>query len=261
MDQLKPKKLAIPSFIVAVAAGDQFSMALTKNGSVFVWGHNDVGQLGLGYRFGDNNSIPTENHHFRNLKISSIHCGSMFGIALTSDGNLYGWGNNGNCELGMESHETSQPKKLTVSNVAAVACGSYHALAMTKSREVFVWGVSDYLQAKVLVPTKIIFQGLVNVVPVGIICASRTSFIITKEGVVWTWGRNTNGTLGLGMESSESTIHVPEPINNLRVSLPADFLFEAIFRWIFLGQLDPHSQYSEFPVEIIFHLAQLSHAL
>jgi alpha-tubulin suppressor-like RCC1 family protein len=263
-DQLRPQKLAIPLFVVAVAAGDQFSMALTKNGSLFVWGRNDVGQLGLGYRFDKNNGIPTQNQHLRNLNISSIHCGSMFGLALTSDGDLYGWGNNGNYELGMESHSNNQPQKLTINNVSVVACGSYHVLAMTKSREVFVWGASHYTQrnnitAKVSVPTKIIFPGLANVIPAGIICTSRTSIIITKEGIVWTWGQNRNETLGIG--STDTTTHIPEPIKNLQVSLPADFLFEVIFQWIFLGQSDSYSLYWEFPIEIIFHLVQLSFKL
>lgn len=88
------------SDIVAVAGGTDASYALTSDGRVYAWGD------GFGGRLGDGN---TANHVVTTpILISGIsdvvglQAGSIHGLALKSDGTLWGWGGyRGELGLGM----------------------------------------------------------------------------------------------------------------------------------------------------------------
>lgn len=49
----------------------------------------------------ENSYVPTEIVELRNLKIINITGGQHHTIALTVDGNLYGWGRNDDGQLGL----------------------------------------------------------------------------------------------------------------------------------------------------------------
>ena len=83
--------------IVAVAAGEAHTCALTTTGSAYCWGGNDYGQLGTGAE-GDR-AIPTrvaaDGIAFRALSTGAYHtCG------LATNGDAYCWGSNRYSQLG-----------------------------------------------------------------------------------------------------------------------------------------------------------------
>jgi hypothetical protein len=72
------------SGVVAVAAGDEFSLALKSDGTVVAWGADDAGQT----------DIPAG---LANVK--AISAGSSFAVALKADGSIVGWGDNTDAQL------------------------------------------------------------------------------------------------------------------------------------------------------------------
>jgi hypothetical protein len=84
--------------ITAIAAGENFGLALDKFGHVWAWGDNTAGQLGLGL----GNANPARSEFATRVKdsgsgylsdIVSISAGGYHCLALDSRGWLWRWGN------------------------------------------------------------------------------------------------------------------------------------------------------------------------
>jgi outer membrane protein assembly factor BamB len=156
------------SNVVAIAAGMEFSLALTAEGRVVAWGANP----------NDWTTVPSQLNN-----VVAIAAGSLHSLALTADGRVVGWGYN-------LYGQATAPSGL--SNVAGIAAGEYHSLALTTEGRVVSWGIGvskdpDYGQATVP-------SGLSNVV--GIAAGNYHSLALTAEGEVVAWGAGGPGTSG-----------------------------------------------------------------
>ena len=150
-----------------VSLGGQHSAAVTKDGSLYMWGKNDYGQIGNG-KSGENEIQPEPVKIMDNVQYVSL--GMLFSAAVTKDGSLYMWGENGGGQLG--NGESGNKALWTVpikimDNVAAVSLGNEHSGALTKDGELYMWG-NNSLNAvgetgtdnlNISVPTKINITG------------------------------------------------------------------------------------------------------
>jgi alpha-tubulin suppressor-like RCC1 family protein len=140
------------SNVIAIAAGDAHSIALTSDKRVWTWGSDSSGQLGWnGSPSGPNpTNAPVEGLS----NVVAIAGGSGFTLAVTSNGNVYAWGDNSYGELG-----TNGPSQLTnatevagISNAVLVTASfadmyeSDFALAVTVNHgtnQYWAWGRDD----------------------------------------------------------------------------------------------------------------------
>jgi multiple sugar transport system substrate-binding protein len=143
---------------VAVAAGAQFSLVLTRNGEVVGWGANGGQDVPSGLR--DVVAVAARNVH---------------ALALTRSGEVVAWGRNGD-------GATDVPSGLR--DVVAVSAGGGHSLALTRSGEVVAWGYNEYGQTDVP-------SGLGDVVAVE--AGGDYSLALTRSGEVMAWGWNRFG--------------------------------------------------------------------
>ncbi len=90
-DQLTPIK--VMGFnnekVIMISCGGRHSLALTKSRSLFGWGENDFGELGIGNTVDSNEPKLIE---INDLTISKISCGHSHSLLLTSDGEIYAFG-------------------------------------------------------------------------------------------------------------------------------------------------------------------------
>lgn len=86
--------------VVEVACGSHHSMALAADGEVFAWGYNNCGQVGSGSTA--NQPTPRKVTNCLHIKrVVSIACGQTSSMAVLDNGEVYGWGYNGNGQLGL----------------------------------------------------------------------------------------------------------------------------------------------------------------
>lgn len=92
----RPRNVLGMSGIVAIQAGQDFSLALHQNGTLYAWGRNNSGQLGIG-------STAQTNRPVRVLNLTgvwAIATGREHCLGLKSDGSVWAWGYNASGQLG-----------------------------------------------------------------------------------------------------------------------------------------------------------------
>ncbi|KAG8176599.1 hypothetical protein JTE90_026848 [Oedothorax gibbosus] len=117
--------------VIKVECGSQFSVALTKTGSVYTWGKGDYHRLGHGTD--DHVRRPRKVSSLHNKKVISIAVGSLHCVVCTDTGEVYTWGDNDEGQLGDGSTNAIQRPRLvsalTGKKINKVACGSAHTVA------------------------------------------------------------------------------------------------------------------------------------
>ncbi len=141
------KVAGLPSGIVAIAGGSDWSMALASDHTVWAWGYNGEGELGDG----------TTTHRTAPVQVVgladviSIAAAYYCSMALKSDGTVWTWGYNGDGELGNNSSsDSSVPVQvqttggLPLTGITSIAAGYTHGLAVATDGTVWAWGTNTY---------------------------------------------------------------------------------------------------------------------
>lgn len=71
----------------------------------------------------------------------AVKCGECHTMALTTNGEIYGWGSNHIGQLGLAHLETIfLPQKISIKNVKVVICGGFHTIFITENDDIYVCG-------------------------------------------------------------------------------------------------------------------------
>uniref|UniRef100_A0A0A9VNP3 HECT-type E3 ubiquitin transferase n=2 Tax=Lygus hesperus TaxID=30085 RepID=A0A0A9VNP3_LYGHE len=122
--------------VMKVECGSQFSVALTRSGSVYTWGKGDYHRLGHGSD--DHVRRPRKVASLQGKKIISIATGSLHCVACSDQGEVFTWGDNDEGQLGDGTTNAIQKPRLVVAlqgkKITRVACGSAHTLAWSTDK-------------------------------------------------------------------------------------------------------------------------------
>lgn len=129
--------------VIDVVAGYYYTAALKKDGTVWMTGYNADGELGVGDTENKLNFVQVKNEdgtgYLTNIK--SIVAGQYTIFAITKDGEVYGWGDNGSGQLGISNYEDQKlPVKTTLTNIKQISVGYYHSIALTEDGKAYVTG-------------------------------------------------------------------------------------------------------------------------
>jgi alpha-tubulin suppressor-like RCC1 family protein len=94
-----------------ISGGDSHIIALDEDGYVWTWGNNENGQLGNGTTV--NSATPVQVIKSDNEALSNIvyvDGGFMHSMAIDANGDLWVWGRNSSCELGLGNSYNGVPK-------------------------------------------------------------------------------------------------------------------------------------------------------
>ena len=94
---LTPIQVGNASDWAAMDAGWNHSLALKSDGTLWTWGNNYFGQLGVG--IGTNRSVPTRVGAATDW--AALAAGNNHSLALKSDGDMWAWGENESGQLGI----------------------------------------------------------------------------------------------------------------------------------------------------------------
>jgi alpha-tubulin suppressor-like RCC1 family protein len=174
----------------AIATGDGHGILLKADGSVWAWGANGGGQLGIGD--GDYASEPVRVPGLANIR--SVTAGEAFTVAVRGDGTVWAWGENSYGQLGNGSTSASRtPARVAgLTDVVMVAASrrQHYVLALKTDGSVWAWGENASGQGtaatgvKSLVPMHV--QGLPGVKAIA--AGENLSLALGSDGAVWVWG-------------------------------------------------------------------------
>ncbi|XP_020245605.1 ultraviolet-B receptor UVR8-like, partial [Asparagus officinalis] len=143
-DRLIPEKVLQTNGqkMVSIACGWRHTITVSSSGTLYTYGWCKYGQLGHG-DFKDH-LIPHLVEVLKDRCISQISGGWRHTMALTSDGQLYGWGWNKFGQVGVGDNidhcSPQQVKFPDEQKVVQISCGWRHTLAVSERKNVFSWG-------------------------------------------------------------------------------------------------------------------------
>lgn len=138
-DSALPVQVAGLSSMIAIAAGDDFSLALLNTDlTVRAWGKNSNGQLGNGTTTDSSTAVAVSGL----ASMTAIAAGHDHAVALKNDGTVWTWGDNSNGQLGNGTTTGSTlPVQVNgLSGGAAVAAGRDDSVVMKTDGTLWSWG-------------------------------------------------------------------------------------------------------------------------
>ncbi|CDQ62976.1 RCC1 and BTB domain-containing protein 1 isoform X6 [Oncorhynchus mykiss] len=184
--------------VTEVACGSHHSLALTNTGEVYAWGYNNCGQVGSGSTA--NQPTPRRvSNCLQNKVVVSITCGQTSSLAVVENGEVYGWGYNGNGQLGLGNNGNQlTPCRLVGLQglcVLQIVSGYAHSLALTDEGLLYAWGTNTYGQlgtgnkSNQLSPVQIMAEKESRIVEIAACHSTHTSAAKTQSGQVYMWGQ------------------------------------------------------------------------
>jgi alpha-tubulin suppressor-like RCC1 family protein len=110
--------IGVPN-VTAIAVGNDYSMVLGSDGTLWDWGLNQWGQLGNGTTTDEIRPVEARG---LDSGITQISAGDNFALALRSDGSVEAWGYNGSGQLGDGSYaiDVANPAPVQVAGLGTV---------------------------------------------------------------------------------------------------------------------------------------------
>jgi alpha-tubulin suppressor-like RCC1 family protein len=205
--QRTPVQVGTAKDWAAVSAGYYHTLALKADGSLWAWGKNEEGQLGLG----DTTDRNTPVQIGIDKDWTAVSAGFNHTLAIKSDGSLWAWGYNYDGQLGIGNTTTTQRTPVQVGidkDWAAVSAGRYCTLAIKSDGSLWAWGYNYYGQlgignttTKQRTPVQVGIDKDWAAVSTG----QYSTLAIKSDGSLWAWGDNRTGQLGLGDTTDRNT--------------------------------------------------------
>jgi len=196
-------------FTSSGGGGNNTSLALKTDGTMWAWGQNTFGHVG------DNTLIDRSSP----VQIGALTTwsktasGGAHSMAIKTNGTLWTWGENAMGKLGdnTSSINRSSPVQIgALTTWSQIAGGSTHSMALKTDGTIWTWGRNSFGQLGDS-------TGYVNKsspVQVGslttwsqINTGGLHNIAIKTDGTLWTWGQNTKGQLG-----DNTVIHRSSPV-------------------------------------------------
>lgn len=193
----------------AVRAGDQYVVAIKTDGTLWSWGYDANGQLGVGDQ--SIHASPTQEATGRAPlwwgRWTQIAAGYAHTLATSADAIPAAWGWNAWGNLGNgDTNQRLVPDWLSPNAPASwfrLSAGYDFSLGVDGNGQLWSWGRNQYgqigapsSQAYSAEPGQWISSPLLWE---SISAGNRHGMAVRMDGTLWTWGSNSNGQLGTGV--------------------------------------------------------------
>lgn len=187
-----------------IAQGENFSVALKEDGTIWLWGRNLAGIIGTGSGTATEIEHPTQIGTDSNW--SDISVGKWFILASKVNGDLYGWGDNDYGQLGNGNNTDQFAPVLIAQSVKSFSAGYHHTMIVKNDGTMWGAGYNDW--SGLGVGTSVGWyntfqQEASNATNWSKVCATwYNSYAIKTNGTLWSAGSNVEGQTGLGTPAS-----------------------------------------------------------
>ena len=225
------------------------AFAIKTNGTLWAWGENSAGQLGIGNTQAQ--TLPVQVGTDTDWK--QVAAGVSSVLALKADGSLWGWGLNMNGELfGYEGRQSSPVRLGSETDWEKVLVIEYRAYAVKKDGTLWAWGdnsrnllgfntpteeestsegnpVEVVTEPRITKPTQVTaVEGEVLAVSG---CENTLSVATGADGIiekVWMFGSNADGALGDGKGLGNGNKDIPFATVPVNPSLKSSLKFTSM---------------------------------
>ena len=222
---------------IAAGSNSHHTLAIDDEGTLWAWGANSYGQLGIPANSHANNPIfgPIDGSpRTRNEPVPQrvtggasswvdVETSTRHSLALDTDGNIWAWGQNAFGQLGLSGAAigpdvfVEEPQMITTNQGrwASVEIGASFALALDIDGNLWSWGsnAGRVLGLGLADPSEI---ASIPVMITGgpdtwtqVAAGSQHALGLDEDGHLWAWGNNGQGRLG----NNDNTVlnHLAEP--------------------------------------------------
>jgi len=231
--------ICVEDFWEEVEVGETHSMALSKDGDIYIWGSNSYRELNI--RDNNERSAPLAITHSNASKdfsagsftsaiindlyelstlgkysltkesddnLTNVSVGNKHSAVIKSDGTLWSWGKNNNGQLGnagiVERVELMQ-EDTNSTDWSTLSAGRDFTIALKNDGSMWGWGSNEFGQIgnAQYKERRVPVQEDTNATDWRSISAGGNhSSAIKVDGSLWSWGKNDDGVLGDGTYTS-----------------------------------------------------------
>ena len=209
-----PVQVGALSVWTQVSSGSSFSVALQSDGTLWSWGSNASGQLGL-------SDITTRSSPVQvgSLLWKEISSGSIHTLAIQSDGTLWSWGSNVNGQLGLSDlTNRSSPVQVGFSLWKEISGGASFTLAIQSNGTLWAWGRNNGRQLGITLGVDVSSPNQVGSLSSWTQVAGGyfSSLGRQSNGTLWYWGVNSFGIQGNNtLEGATGSYSTPVQVGTL----------------------------------------------
>ena len=212
-----PVKLNNLGGTIKMFCGYYHCLFLKGDGKLYAIGSDSDGQLGLGVtgtpktRYVD---TLTQVSFFNNKNIKDVSVGKYHTLVLTTNGEVYGFGNNTSGQLGRGStngYANGKPQLATILrgyNVSYIHSGTGHSMFITNNNKVYSCGYNGYGQLGIgnFGETTELqhIKSLDNINIKKIVSGENHTLFLSEDGDVYALGANHQGQLGIKTKTGEN---------------------------------------------------------
>ena len=189
-----------------IDCGSYSSIAIKNNNTIWAWGYNYRGQLGLGDT--TNRSSPVQIGS--DTTWSKVSSGGDHRIAIKTNGTMWSWGHNGYGRLGISYNNSYEFYPVQIGGLTTwskVSAGLAHNAAIKTDGTIWAWGqgssgqIGNSNTADLNSPVQI--GSLTNWANVS--AGFAFTVAVKTDGTLWSWGSNGYGQIGDGTTTNRSS--------------------------------------------------------
>lgn len=218
-----PKRINLQVKLKQVSCGSNHSLLLARSGKLYSCGGDDLGQLGHG---DCTNQLQPRLLAFFKDPVVEASAGAQHSHAVTSSGELFGWGCSHHGRLGLVTaaahHEPYMgirtaktycgvPLRVKLDEVRHVSGGTHHTLAVTRNGKLYSFGCGEGGRLGLSAQDDAWEPKPVTLGAGAVMAAAGTSHsvVLTDDKEVYTFGSGGCGELGHG---DRATLLVPQKV-------------------------------------------------
>ncbi|MCK5160783.1 MAG: hypothetical protein KAQ99_04335, partial [Candidatus Aureabacteria bacterium] len=216
-NSLVPVQTLVPASMIIVDSGDNHALALSSDGTVWGWGYNYYGQIGIGSDEPSEVMTPVQIPDFDG--VVDIACGGVRSFAVKDDGTVWFWGDG----FGYDSPSFDPAHIEGFTDAVAIEGGDNFCIVLKSDGTVWKWGslmtvplqytsldnvisiAAGYSHVLALKSDGTVWTGsrqvpfLTDVIEIA--CGYSHSLARKSDGSIWAWGENNYGQIGIGYAS------------------------------------------------------------